>query len=386
MTPGLVAALASLPWVVPPAAALLRARHTRSLKDYDVAAPDPAPLVSVIVPARDERRNIERCVRSVLASRYPRLEVIVVDDHSTDGTGDAARAVAPADPRLHVIQAPDLPAGWFGKQWACAAGAAQANGSLLLFTDADTRHEPELLPRAVSALRARGVDLLSVAPAQEMHGFWERVIQPQMFAMLLIRYGGLEHVSHTRNPGDAIANGQFILFRRESYDAVGGHALVRDRVAEDLGFAQEFVRAGRRIALVEASDYMSTHMYASLGEIIRGWRKNVYAGGRMAALGGRVGRALFPLMLLGAPLLVLFPFVMLVLALAGVLSHTWLLWSAIVVVADLLFWIAVYAGMRGPVRYAPLYPLGALMVLYIAIGAVARGERVEWKERQYRSS
>lgn len=149
--------------------------------------------------------------------------------------------------------------------------------------------------------------------------------------------------------------------------------------------AQEFVRAGRRIALLEAADFMSTRMYASLGEIVRGWRKNVYAGGRLAAWGGRAGRALFPVMLAGAPALVLFPVVMLALALAGALSHTWLLWSAIVVGANVLFWIALYAAMRGPVAYALLYPLGAAMVLYVALGAIARGRRVEWKGREYRS-
>ena len=386
MTVALLAGVASLPWIVPPIVALIRATHSTSLNEYSADESDPAPLVSVIIPARNERRNIERCVRSVLASRYPRLEVIVVDDHSTDGTGDIARAIAADDPRLTVIHAPALPLDWFGKQWACAAGAAAAHGTLLLFTDADTTHEPELLPRAVNALFARGAELLSIAGVQEMHGFWERVIQPQMFALLAMRYGGTDHVSTTNNPRDAIANGQFILLRRDAYDAMGGHALVRDRVAEDLSLAQEFVRAGRRIALLEAMDYMSTRMYASLSEIVRGWRKNIYAGGRQAAFGGRLGRLLFPLVLLAAPALIVFPVVILLLALAGALSHIWLIWSAIVFAVDLAFWIALYAGMRGPVWYAPLYPLGAAMVLYIAIGAIARGQRVEWKERRYRSS
>src|SRR6185437_14783611 len=119
-----------------------------------------APLVSVIIPARNEARNIERCVRSVLASTYPSLEVIVVDDHSTDATGSIARAMAAHDSRLVVIDAPDLPAGWFGKQWACATGARAARGQLLVFTDADTRHAPDLLSRAVNALRDRDASLL----------------------------------------------------------------------------------------------------------------------------------------------------------------------------------------------------------------------------------
>ena len=117
----------SLPLVLPPIIAMFRARHSRWLDDVSPDIPDDAPLVSVVVPARNERRNIERCVRSVLTSTYAPLEVIVVDDHSTDGTGDIARAIAATDSRLHIIDAPPLPSGWFGKQWACATGARWAS-------------------------------------------------------------------------------------------------------------------------------------------------------------------------------------------------------------------------------------------------------------------
>src|ERR1041384_99850 len=142
--------LATLPWTLPPLAGLWRARNSRSLDELSAEAGDDAPLVSVIIPARNERRNIERCVRSVLTASYPHLEVIVVDDHSTDGTGDAARASAAEDARLRVISALDVPDAWFGKQWACASGALMANGALLVFTDADTWHASDLLPRAVN--------------------------------------------------------------------------------------------------------------------------------------------------------------------------------------------------------------------------------------------
>lgn len=376
----------TIPFTLPPLAALVRVTHSRSLDEVPADAPADAPLVSVIIPARNERRNIERCVRSVLTAAYPSFEVIVVDDHSTDGTGDVARAIAAEDARVRVVSAEDLPPDWFGKQWACATGAREARGALLLFTDADTWHASDLLPRSVNSLRERGADLLSVAPHQEMHSFWERVIQPQMFGALAIRYGGTEHVSRTRRPADAIANGQFILVRRDAYDAMSGHALVRDRVAEDLALAQEWVRAGRRIALVAATKQMSTHMYASLAEVIGGWRKNIYAGGRTAALGGRVGRALFPLMLLAFPLTALVPVFTLALGAGGMLSSAWLVWSAVVVGVALVFWGVIYAGMGEPPFYAVLYPLGSAMLLYIAVGALARGRQVAWKGRRYESA
>ena len=378
----LAPALWSLPWVLPPTVAIVRAFHSRHLDEFSPDVADP-PFVSVIIPARNEANNIARCVRSVLASRYPRLEVVVVDDHSTDGTADITRATAGGDSRIRIISNPDLPAGWFGKQWACANGEQAARGDILVFTDADTEHSPDLLGRAVNAMRARDVDLLTLAGDQEMHTFWERIIQPQLFALLSMRYGGTEHVSHSKRPADVIANGQFIAVNRDAYHAVGGHALVRDRVAEDLSMAQEFVRSGRRMSILIATRQFSTRMYASLSEIIRGWRKNIYAGGRHAALGGDIGRALYPLLLLAAPLVGLAPPIALIFSLLGVLSSAWLVWSAIVVAVNVVFWGAIYAFMRAPVAYALLYPLGLAMLFYIAVGAVARGRNVEWKDRKY---
>jgi chlorobactene glucosyltransferase len=376
----------SLPWVLPPVVVLARATHSLSLDDVPDVPPPDAPRVSIIIPARNESRNIERCARSVLGAAYPNFEVIVVDDHSTDGTGDIARRVAAEDSRLRVVEAPPLPEGWFGKQWACATGAHEASGELLLFTDADTRHSPDLLPRTVNAMRTRGAELLSVAGNQEMHSFWERIIQPQMFALLSIRYGGSEHVSNAKRPVDAIANGQFILVRRDTYDAMGGHAAVRDRVAEDMAMAQTFVAAGRRIALYVANEQLSTHMYASLSELIAGWGKNIYAGGRMAALGGALGRAAYPFIIVAMPLLGLVPPLVLLASVLGLLGSAWLLWSAIVIIVNVLFWAAIYRYMGAFVGYALLYPLGFVMLLRIALGGVRRGQRVEWKQRTYLSS
>lgn len=373
----------SLPWVIGPLVVLLRARVSRSLDDVSDEVRGDAPLVSVIIPARNEQRSLERCVRSVLASRYPALEVIVVDDHSTDRTGDIAREVALEDSRVRVLEAPSLPPDWFGKQWACATGARAARGALLLFTDADTWHASDLLPRAVNALQGRRADLLSVGGKQEMHSFWERIIQPQMFVLLLARYGSTEHISNAKRPVDAIANGQFILVRREAYEAMGGHERVRGLVAEDVSLAQEYVRAGRRIAMLAAVHQLSTHMYASLAEVIRGWRKNIYAGGRYAAPGGAVGRMVFPLALLIAPIAGLLPPLALILSAIGLLPAGWLVWSEVATIVAVLFWVVIYRVMGQRIGYALLYPLGLGTLLYIAVGGIARGRNVEWKGRRY---
>ncbi len=373
----------TLPWIVPPVATLVRALDSRSLDDFSPTVDGEAPLLSVVIPARNEARNIERCARSVLATNYPHVEVIVVDDHSSDGTGDIARTIAASDNRLRVVGASDLPVGWFGKQWACATGARAASGSLLCFTDADTTHAPDLLSRAVNGMRARGADLLTVAGTQEMLGFWERIVQPQLFALLSMRYGGTERVSRAKHPADAIANGQFILVRRDTYDAMDGHERVRDHVAEDMAMAQDWVRAGKRIALLHGVDQLSTRMYAGYRELVAGWRKNIYAGGRHAALGGRFGRALYPIVLPALPVFSLVPAVALLLCVFGLLSSSWLVWSAVVYGVSVIFWALLYAWLRQPLWYAPLYPLGSFVLFVIAAGAVRRGSRVEWKTRSY---
>jgi chlorobactene glucosyltransferase len=337
----------------------------------------------VIIPARDERRNIEACLQSVLSTTYPRLEVIVVNDHSTDDTGAIARAVAAVDARVHVIDDPDLPQGWLGKQWACENGAAAARGALLLFADADTRHTPTLLARSVNAVATERADLFTLAGRQEMHGAWERLVQPHVFAMLAARYGSSERVTHARRPLDVIANGQFIMIPTATYHARGGHARVRDMAAEDLALAQQYKAAGLRVVLMMAVDHLSTRMYASLAELVAGWGKNVFSAGRTTMPGGAMGRLLFPFLLLLTPAAWVAPPLALCLSLAGVLSAAWLLWSVVCVAAALLFWVGVYSYMRQHAAWALLYPVGAAVMLYIAAGAITRGRRIEWKGRAY---
>jgi chlorobactene glucosyltransferase len=374
---------AAWPWLALPLVTAWRVRGSRSLDDESDALPDDAPLVSVVIPARNERANIERCLRSVLASRYAPLEVIVVDDHSDDGTGDLARAIASHDPRLRVVENPALPDGWMGKQWACATGARQARGAIVCFADADTTHAPDLLPRAVAAMRSRHADLLSVAGRQELGTFWERVVQPQVFAVLASRYGGTESVNRSPRVSDKIANGQCLLVRRSTYETLGGHALVRDSVAEDLMLAQRFFAAGKTVTLVLGTEQLATRMYTSLREIVRGWRKNIFAGGREAVPGGALGRAVFPLLLISPPLMMLAPPVLLALGALGLAPASLVPWTAVATVASLLWWTLVYRAFGLSILYALTYPLGAAVLLGISVQAIVRGSRVAWKGREY---
>jgi chlorobactene glucosyltransferase len=374
----------SLPWIIPPVVTYLRLRHSHSLDQESDVALENSPLVSVIVPARNEAHNIARCVTSILMTTYPNLELIVVDDSSTDGTAGIARDAAQRDPRARFIKSPPLPDGWFGKQWACATGARVARGSVLQFTDADTVHGPDLVTRSMNAMRRTRAQLFSVAGRQELGGFWEKVIQPQIFTILAMRYGGTESVTQATNVRDKIANGQCIFVTHDSYNAIGGHASVRTSVAEDMMLAQTFFAARKRVVLVLGVNQLSTRMYASLREIIGGWQKNVFAGGLDSVPFGKVGRTLFPLFLLMPPLMELVPLLALVLAATGFATGgTLLLWAAISVAATLGWWIVVYVTVRENPLYALAYPLGALVLLYIFLTAVVRGRRVSWKGRTY---
>ena len=381
-----LASLVASPWILVPLATIWRIRHSRELS-LDSASVSPAsPLVSVVVPARDERRNIASCVRSILAGGYRNIEVVVVDDRSTDGTADVVREIARGDDRLTLIETPPLPDGWFGKPWACATGAKSSRGDVICFTDADARHGPDLVARAVNAMNARQLDMLSVAGHQELGSFWERVIQPHVFWMIASRYGGTETVNHSKRVVDKIANGQCIFVRRSAYASIGGHEAVRDQVAEDVALAQRLFAAGKRTELILGRDELTTRMYTSLREIMAGWRKNIFAGGREAMPGGRVGQAIFPALLLLSPLLTLLPPVaFLVQALAG--GPRWLVLAwAIALAAQVITWAAVYRWMGAPVRFAALFPLGSIVVAVVAIQAIARGSRVEWKGRAYLTS
>jgi chlorobactene glucosyltransferase len=374
----------SLPWVIPSLVTYFRLRHSRSLDDESGVAPADPPLVSVIVPARNEALNIAPCVTSILSTTYPNLELVVVDDSSTDGTADVARRVTAGDPRARIVRNPPLPDGWFGKQWACATGAKVARGTILQFTDADTVHQPNLVTRSINAMHRTEADLFSVAGRQELGGFWEKVIQPQIFTVLSMRYGGTESVNQSTRVRNKIANGQCIFVKRASYDAIGGHGSVRSSVAEDLLLAQRFFAARKRVVLMLGIDQLSTRMYASLGEIINGWRKNVFAGGLDSVPFGRMGQTIFPLVLLLPPLLELLPVLALVLAAFGMAAgSTSLLWAAISCLATLAWWVVVYINVGESPLYALIYPLGALMLLYIFVTAVIRGRRVTWKGRIY---
>ena len=371
----------ALPWLGPLLGIFRLARRDPDLTQAPIAA---GPLVSVIIPARNEAETIETVVRSVLTTAYGAVEVIVVDDRSTDETARLAAALTREDPRVRLVRGAELPSGWLGKPWACWQGYRAASGQLLLFTDADTTHGPDLLGHAVGALTAEKADLLTVISRQRCDTFWERLVMPQIWVLLGLRYATAE-VNRSTRPRDVIANGQFILFPRAAYEAIGTHEAVRAEVVEDLALAQTVIRAGRKLFIAHAEPLITTRMYRGLGHMIEGWSKNIYLGGRRSFPDEPILRALVPLLLTGGMLFWLAPPVLGLIALAGAIDP--MPWVLLAIALSTTFWMLVSFGMEIPLLYGLGYPLGAAVSLYIVLRSVARGARkVEWKGRVYDAS
>jgi glycosyltransferase involved in cell wall biosynthesis len=230
-------------------------------------------MVSAIIPARNEEASIARAVESV-AAQAEIGEVIVVNDQSTDRTGEILGQLAARIAKLRVMQTDTLPRGWTGKNYALSIGVGAAQGDWLLFTDADTFHLPGSTAHALRDAEEHRAALVSYSPEQEMETFWERALIPQVYWMLSRRYS-FERVSDPFLP-DAAANGQFLLIRRDVYSSVGGHVAVATEILEDVALARQVKRAGCVIHIASGRGIVRARMYRSFGAMWQGWTKNLY--------------------------------------------------------------------------------------------------------------
>jgi cellulose synthase/poly-beta-1,6-N-acetylglucosamine synthase-like glycosyltransferase len=239
--------------------------------DSPGAGPD-APLVSVLVSAKDEEANIAACISSMLAQDYPDFEMIVCNDRSSDRTGRIVADLARQDDRLRLVEVHHLPEGWSGKCHGMYTAACAARGDWLCMTDADCRQlSPRTLSAAMRYARDSRADLLSVLPVLEMKGFWENVVQPVCSGVMMIWF----HPDRVNDPARraAYANGAFMLMRRGAYEVVGTHQAIRHRLMEDLHLAARVKQAGLRLRVVRGDGLYVVRMYTSFGQILRGWSR-----------------------------------------------------------------------------------------------------------------
>ena len=346
------------------------------MPELEPAPPDPPglarPKVSVVVAARNEEEDLPATLDGLLVQDYPDLEVVVVEDGSTDRTREVIDARAP---RVRRVEPPPLPTGWVGKNWACASGARATTGEWVLFLDADVRTRPATVRTTLDWALREHADLATIAPRVEMVGPWERIVLP-FYVQMVLTYFRAPHVNRDGSRA-AMANGQYWLTRRSTYDALGGHASVRSIVLEDVAIARRYRDAGRRLRVAWAPDLAETRMYRDRSEMFEGLLKNIHgdtfsAGRLVGFLAGLFGLFLLPLALLplgaaiGSPLLV------------GVGGFLYLA----------LFGkhVAFARAVGAPAAWGLFWPVAAAYYLVLVATSLSRGLRgrpVEWKGRTY---
>lgn len=261
-------------------AALATAHTAWNLRRLRVPPPSPVTVrepVSVLVPVRDEALRVEACLQALLGSTgVPELEILVLDDGSTDRTADVVRRVAGADRRVRLMTGAELPTGWLGKPFACAQLAAAATGSALLFVDADVVVAPDGLARAVSLLRAADIDLVSPYPRQLAVSAVERLVQP-LLQWSWLTFLPLGPAERSPRPSLTAANGQLLVVDGSAYRRAGGHAGVRSAVLEDLALARRIKQVGGRGGMADGTELATCRMYAGWRELRAGYTKSLWA-------------------------------------------------------------------------------------------------------------
>jgi len=338
------------------------------------AVANPPPRLSVLIPARNEELRLGPCISTLSDSDFPILEILILDDHSTDGTATLVQQRAKGDPRIRLISGQPLPEGWVGKPWACHQLAQQAKGDYLLFVDADTRFSDITLSDAVNHAHEQQSDLLSLWPYLESLSWSERLVIPFVHLFILFY---LPHWAKGSLRCFGAANGQFVLFRRTSYDKIKGHESVRNHMVEDIAIARNMRAAGFKVLNLDgtnpghSSALVECRMYTRFSEVWEGFTKNLYP-----SFDGNFFAFLFFQTL--QIILFLLPF-----ALLATPSNRPIVWTEIGIIFALRFSLA--HRFRQSYLGALFHPIGQLLVLAISFNSwlqALRG-RLPWKGRHY---
>lgn len=343
------------------------------------------PTLTLVVAARNEESNIEPCLTSLLAQDYPGLEVIVVNDRSTDATGSIIRGLAEKDARVQVIDIDSLPEGWCGKNNAMQRGIQQGRGEWILMHDADCRQVcPRTLRLAMQYAVDTRADMLSLMPEHRYESFWERYLLPILTGVLMIWF----RPSRVNDPRKrhAFANGMFMLIRRSAYDAIGTHEAVRGAPMEDMAIARRVKTQGLSLRLAPTTGLFTVRMYTSLSQIVRGWER-IFAGvfdsvlGLIKVLLVLIGRGLTPF----ATAAIAWAMVA-----SGAVPADWWLTAAIIssagLVAQLVMMARFSVHLKSRWTYGLTYPLACFMVAVLVVMAMFKlrpGSKIVWRGTVY---
>ncbi len=336
-----------------------------------------APFVSILVPARNEARNLEACLNGLLSQDYPAFEVLVLDDHSTDATPLILEQFTAKDSRLRAVPGENLPEGWLGKHWACHQLAQQARGEWLLFADADTVFHPHTVRDAMAAAEFEQADFLTAVPHEEMITLGERLLVPY-FLISALSFIPVFLSRWIRFPAFTFTIGQFILVRKQAYWAMGGHQAVRDNAVDDLALGKRAVAIGLRWRIADGRNRITCRMYHGFREAWQGFSKNMFA-----AFGYNV--AVYSFVWLWSAVVFLEPLVVIGGRALGWTSPYFQVDLALLHwVVVLLVWVLTYYRLRLPIGLALLYPVTFLLSLVVAgysMWLTFQGQ-AEWKGRK----
>lgn len=345
------------------------------VKIPSVAGPlHSSPFISICVPARNEERDVEICLRSLLEQDYPQFEVIAVDDNSDDRTAAIIESLASNYPRLSFVRGAALPAGWLGKPYALHQAYREARGEYLLFTDADPVFQPTALTSAVYCMQTKGLDILTLMPGARFGSFWERAVQPVIFGFIgaLTRFRKV----NSREYPDAMGIGAFIMFKRSAYEKIGGHERVRQEIVEDIALAKCAKKEGFNLLVADGKSVFSIRMYHSLREIWEGWRKNMFV-----AMKQSVVRTLYYVFIILSfvmtPWLIFF---------YNLTAGRQFLLSFAALLLVLITGIHLCEELRLEKRNVLLFPLGAIVMSVVMLNSMLQillKGRAEWRGRHY---
>ena len=335
---------------------------------------NPPPRISILIPARNEMERLRPCLSTLSDSDYPILEILVLDDHSTDGTAELIQQRAKGDPRVRLITGKTLPVGWVGKPWACHQLSKEAKGEYLLFVDADTRFSDITIAHAVNLAHQEKADLISLWPYLESLTWSEKLVIPFVHLFILFY---LPHWAKGSLRCFGAANGQFVLFRRDSYEKIKGHESVRNHMVEDIAIARNMRAAGFKVLNLDGTNHghsialVRCRMYTRFLEVWEGFTKNLYPSfdknlpAFLLFQGIQIMIFLIPFILLFTP------------------YRTPLVWTEVGIILALR--LSVAHRFRQSYLGAILHPIGQLLIITIALNSwlqSLRG-RLPWKGRHY---